>query len=297
MDIAHIMTMKNVKQLSALFFLLGVTIFVSLSKAYADGPIESSGLSKNTISRMLQIQDDVLAEPINCWGVALWSIGFIDELRPALKSEVLYNLKRNKCRKLGPKEAAIAGDIGSFYNSEQGIYHSFIYLNSQWAFEKGSPYKKELPIAVDLKSKFDVIKDYSTGCKYKEGDYCFWGIVNYRCDLPVPSINVTNPNISQFEVLLKSMQSCDGSSFCKEKLNIDFLAYTSLLESMIFESQVSSPSAFTAFINLLLLIQGSKDFLSYLTLDSSNAFVSIEKKIEALESNTPKAPEDFPSFQ
>ncbi|MCB0422584.1 MAG: hypothetical protein KDD61_16400 [Bdellovibrionales bacterium] len=248
---------------------------------------------------MQSVIDKTFPYPINCWGTALWSQGFINELRPSTKSELLYTFKKNKCRKLQPNEAPLPGDFGSFYNSESGIYHTFIHLDDTFIFEKGSPYPSHVPEIENYKEKFkdfSISFDLKTGCKSGNENECFWGVINYRCDTFNVLAEQATEKTEKFDGLLHTIKRCLKDSTCKQDYILALETFIDILIKDIRHPDSLSFESYRAIGVLLLFANENKDFIQHLPLAVLEKYMSLLNALESLENNTFKKLSDFPDF-
>lgn len=251
--------------------------------------------------RMQDAIAKTLPEPVNCWGVALWVLGFTDQIRPASNAELLNFMDSKACRKLEPSEGSQAGDVGSFYSEERGIFHSFIYVDNERIFEKPSPYADEQSQIISVNAKFGEAMDLRSGCKLEVDGKCSFGAVNYRCDfnriLDVKNDKntVVEKKRRQMRFLLDTLHSALSKSSDAAR-NEAFSQYTIFVHTLL-DSKEGKPFQ-------LLGLEGSNDLATLFGLDSrlleklstENVFQlnSLMKKIEKQGSLSPRTFADFP---
>lgn len=290
----------NIIQVFRILTMSLVTLLVSVSNSYAVELNHELGLPLRTLDRIEKILNQPLSESINCWGVALWSLGFIQEVRPAIQSELLNVFKEHKCRKLGPDETPIAGDFGSFFNLESGIFHTFVHLKNSWVLEKESPDPTHIPSIIDFNKKFEGYPkpfDLKTGCKDASEVGCNLGVVNYRCNLEISKPTPKSPLSQKYDKLMAQINLCKPSNnFCGDEFSNNFSELISLLNSALSEPSKLSSEFYKATGEIILFVFENSYAMRKLSLPAINSFGEFEYSLSKLENFTYKNLNDFPDF-
>ncbi len=75
----------------------------------------------------------------NCWNSALMVSGFTNSIRYTSDAEFWHWMNSSYCEALPQNASLRYGDIGSVYNWKRDHFHSFMRINDNLLFQKGSP--------------------------------------------------------------------------------------------------------------------------------------------------------------
>ncbi|MCB0414485.1 MAG: hypothetical protein KDD50_09135 [Bdellovibrionales bacterium] len=271
-----------------------------MSNSYAFELSEDLNLPLKTLNRIDSVLNKSLSEPINCWGVALWSQGYIGEIRPSFKTEVMHIFEQNRCKKLSADEPPRTGDFGSFFNSESGIYHTFVHIKDSWIFEKGSPQTTDVPLIVNVDKKFEgypISFDLKTGCKFGSDTECKWGIVNYRCDLHNQIVQTTTEQGESLQKLFSKIIHCSKpENRCESEFPVAFKDYIMILNRALVSPENLTSNEFQAIGKILVFLNKNRDSLGHLPPEMLEAFLQLTDAITMIENDTFKTLADFPDF-
>jgi hypothetical protein len=259
-------------------------------------------LSPQSLSRMNSLLGKPQRQPINCWGVSLYTAGFKDEVLPSLKSEMLFYLTSPACRKLAPNENVRAGDIGSVYMKGHGIIHSYNILNPYQIFEKQNPYIERLPQIIQTIEKFGPNVDLRSGCKVTtpDGDGCNWGIVNYRCDvsqiqkLKEQIATQGKPNRERFIFLASALDQAFRAG-SPQSISDAFNRYLDFqLDSMKTSDHIQQVISIEGMNRLLLVIGDHLERYKSISKPDHDRFLMVSGKFDEIEARMPAEFEEFP---
>jgi hypothetical protein len=120
-------------------------LLINFSQAEVTRIETVSAVSDSWDRQRLQIMERLSRQPNysfgpNCWNSALLVSGLATSIRYTSDHEFWHWMDSSYCRELDDDEELQMGDIGSVYTGGSDIhYHSFMRINDNENFEKGSP--------------------------------------------------------------------------------------------------------------------------------------------------------------
>lgn len=195
------------------------SVFAQADVADPDYSVDLAQVSRVDLSRQGPSREDTIRRLLktkieaygpNCWNAAMMTAGLTDSVHYVSGVEFWHWMNSPFCKTVPADETLRYGDIGSIHGSNGDHFHSFMRVNDDVIFQKGSPaveHKWEY-----VKTEKIVFPEYFNDvkrCKGNEGRqreaHCETSIVYHRCD-PIPQDFYARNDLGGLEAELKTAE-------------------------------------------------------------------------------------------